>query len=134
LIRLFSAATLHFVKNVTGSDSESTPLELKRKQLYRKVGQRIRAERRKKAMTQQELADAMCVARASIANLELGRQQLLLHTVLDIAAVLNVPPTELLPPSSPPVSEDLQAQVKAYRGRGGDWLRRSMRRDLERRE
>ncbi len=64
---------------------------------YRDVGQRVRNARKKSGMTQKSLASKVLLSRASITNLEMGRQKLMLHTLVDIASELHVPPDDLIP-------------------------------------
>ncbi len=48
-------------------------------------------------MTQERLAQASGVSRASIANIEQGRHRIQLHVLYDIATALEVEPHDLLP-------------------------------------
>ena len=48
-------------------------------------------------MTQQELADRVKLSRGSVANIETGRQQLLLHQYVDFMRVLKLDAREMLP-------------------------------------
>lgn len=70
---------------------------MRQEDLYKAVGQRIRRIREERRLTQAELAELVSLTRASITNIEQGRQKLLLHTLYDIAAVLTVKPSDLLP-------------------------------------
>jgi transcriptional regulator with XRE-family HTH domain len=65
--------------------------------LYTTIGQRIREWRAARGLTQAELAALLSMARTSLTNIENGRQKLLVHTLLDIAAVLDVDAASLLP-------------------------------------
>lgn len=65
--------------------------------LYIAVGERIRLEREALGMKQGELAAQLDYTRTSIVNIEAGRQRLPLHMLVQIAAVLCVPPSTLLP-------------------------------------
>ena len=65
--------------------------------VYINVGARIRDERERRNVSQEILADRVGLTRTSITNIEKGRQKVLLHTLLDIARVLNLKPTRLLP-------------------------------------
>lgn len=57
---------------------------------YIKLGNRINSLRVVKGMTQDELAKKMKLQRTSIANIEAGRQRMLLHQVFDAANALGV--------------------------------------------
>ena len=66
--------------------------------LYRKVGEAIAEKRRAKGMSQAELGDHIGLTRASVANIETGRQNVLLHYVFLAAGALECRSvTELLP-------------------------------------
>jgi DNA-binding XRE family transcriptional regulator len=65
---------------------------------YVALGRQIAQVRQSKSkMTQEGLALKVSLTRTSIVNIEKGRQQLLVHTLADIAGALGVPVTELLP-------------------------------------
>ena len=64
--------------------------------LYRLVGMRIQTLRRDH-LTQEELADLVGLSRASIANLEAGRQRVPLHHLFGIAEALGTSVADLLP-------------------------------------
>jgi transcriptional regulator with XRE-family HTH domain len=66
-------------------------------QVYRVVGERIRDERKRQNITQDELAKEIGLTRTSITNVENGRQKLLLHTLFQIADYLGTSPVRLLP-------------------------------------
>ena len=68
--------------------------------LYEEVGKRIKNRRKHLQLTQERLAQLLGLSRASLANIEIGRQNLLLHRLYQIAATLDVEIVDLLP--SPP--------------------------------
>jgi transcriptional regulator with XRE-family HTH domain len=72
-------------------------------ELYAGIGARVQHARRQRAWTQSQLAAAVGLTRASIANLEAGRQRPPVHVAVLIARALGVPAEELLP-SSPPAA------------------------------
>src|SRR2546430_16010603 len=65
-------------------------------EIYRVIGQRVRAERHKRKLTQDELAEMAQLTRTSITNIERGRQKLLLHTLFAFAAAFEIEAKELL--------------------------------------
>jgi transcriptional regulator with XRE-family HTH domain len=65
--------------------------------LYGSVGKSIRERRRQLGWTQERLAKTLSMSRASIANIESGRQKLLVHTLLEFATALQVDAADLLP-------------------------------------
>ncbi len=66
-------------------------------EFYVAVGKNIRAARLKSGLSQTMLAQRIGFTRASIANLEGGRQRIALHLFALIALALDVEPVELLP-------------------------------------
>lgn len=68
--------------------------------LYLAIGRRIRSERLKKGLSQSELGAASELTRASIANLEQGRQRIPLHRLYGIATALGTDVSTLLPPTA----------------------------------
>lgn len=71
---------------------------MNRRDIYREVGQRIRRFRKGAGRTQHQLANQIGVSRASIANIESGRQNFMLHYVYAIAEALELDtPISLLP-------------------------------------
>jgi transcriptional regulator with XRE-family HTH domain len=80
--------------------------------VYRQIGALIREQRKKKKYIQEDLAKQIGVSRAAIANIEAGRQQLLVHQLCAIAKALEVEFATLMPnPDSAPAFE-LSAQVR----------------------
>ncbi|WP_398469817.1 helix-turn-helix transcriptional regulator [Tardiphaga sp.] len=67
--------------------------------IYKAFGSAIATRRRALGLTQAQLASKVKVSRASIANIESGRQNILLHHVYALAAALEFTRVgELLPP------------------------------------
>jgi transcriptional regulator with XRE-family HTH domain len=66
-------------------------------QFYKEFGHRVRLARERAGVTQAHLAAAVGLTRSSVANLEAGRQKILLHVLLIMANLLDVEPVELLP-------------------------------------
>jgi transcriptional regulator with XRE-family HTH domain len=69
---------------------------MKNAELYDALGRAIRERREQQRMTQGELADLVGLSRASITNIELGRQSVLVDQLCRFAAALGVPPADLL--------------------------------------
>jgi len=65
---------------------------------YSALGLRILEMRRMRALTQEKLATALDPpsTRASIANIESGKQRVLAHTLLQLAQILEVSVSDLL--------------------------------------
>jgi len=67
------------------------------KKLYEESGKRIKKYRKLRNLTQDQLASKINLSRTSLANLESGRQQILLHHLYEIAEALNLKsPKELM--------------------------------------
>src|SRR3954466_11349265 len=67
--------------------------------IYKAFGNAVSTRRKALGLTQAQLASKVKVSRASIANIESGRQNILLHHVYALAAALEFTRVgELLPP------------------------------------
>lgn len=68
---------------------------------YRDLGVRIQHLRSAKKLSQEQLAGRLqpTMTRASIANMETGKQRVLGHTLAQLAAALEVPVADLFPPT-----------------------------------
>lgn len=66
--------------------------------LYIAIGQRIAALRERRGLTQEMLAASMTPpqSRASLCNIENGRQRIMLTQLVDIADALKTTPSRLL--------------------------------------
>ena len=81
--------------------------------IYRVVGRRFREIRTSKGITQADVATETGLTRQSVANIELGRQRFMLHTLFDVARALGVSPAELLPSDGGiEMSVDLQQDIQ----------------------
>jgi transcriptional regulator with XRE-family HTH domain len=65
--------------------------------LYRMIGDRIREARERSGMTQTALAGKLTLSRVSIVNIEKGRQRAPLHVLWQIAELVNIELTVLIP-------------------------------------
>ena len=66
-------------------------------QVYKAFGAQVRSRREVLGLTQLQLSKKIGLTRGSVANIEAGRQSVLLHQFLDIAAALQQTPEQLLP-------------------------------------
>jgi transcriptional regulator with XRE-family HTH domain len=66
--------------------------------LYKDVGILIRRRRRALDLTQAKLAGRLGISRGALANIETGRQNVLLHQLYRFAAALEMNVHDLLPP------------------------------------
>jgi DNA-binding XRE family transcriptional regulator len=93
------------------------------KAFYEELGRRIRDARKKRKpiLTQDELARQVGLTRTSITNVEHGRQKCLIHTLADLARVLQVDAASLLPVVATPrieLDDALKNRPKAEK----DWI------------
>lgn len=98
------------------------------KAFYEEVGRRVRdaRKRRKPPLTQEELAERVSLTRTSITNLEKGRQKFLLHTLVDIAAALQVQPASLLPDTGSDGQKQLEEALKHRPKAEKDWIKSAL--------
>jgi transcriptional regulator with XRE-family HTH domain len=85
---------------------------------YVDLGRRLRVLRDRKRLTQQQLGARLepPVTRASIANIETGKQRVLAHTLLQLADAVGVSLGELLPQSTADASETLRDELQRKLG------------------
>ncbi|MFA6087233.1 helix-turn-helix domain-containing protein [Mucilaginibacter sp.] len=65
---------------------------------YKKLGELIRAARKKSGLTQDDVADHLGLTRISIVNFEQGTQKIQLHALLELSGLLNINVGEFLAP------------------------------------
>jgi transcriptional regulator with XRE-family HTH domain len=85
---------------------------------YAALGQRVRAVREQQSLTQTQLGTRLVppVTRASIANVEAGKQRILAHTLVQIARVLRTPLDQLVPAyaeSGAELSASIEQELRA---------------------
>lgn len=85
------------------------------RRFYARLGGNVRSIRVSTGLSQASLAKRIGFTRASVSNLEAGRQRIALHLFVQIAQALDVDPSRLLPELSgrpdPDVLEDLQQHI-----------------------
>lgn len=88
-----------------------------RDDFYRQFGRAVRSARVEQHLTQADLGRPLDLSRASIANIEAGRQHCSLHAAVILADTLDVPLNQLLPDGddSPLVMPDLESDLDRYR-------------------
>jgi len=102
------------ILEVAGPDVTSvSDADLRR--FYARLGANVRSIRVGAGLSQAVLAERIGFTRASVSNLEAGRQRIALHLFVQIAQALGVEPSRLLPGLSsrpePDVLEDLQQHI-----------------------
>jgi transcriptional regulator with XRE-family HTH domain len=65
---------------------------------YLELGRRLQGAREKAGLSQQDVANQLSppVTRASIANIENGKQRVLCHTLMDLGRILDTPVANLM--------------------------------------
>jgi transcriptional regulator with XRE-family HTH domain len=90
--------------------------------IYKQIGAVIKSRRKTLEMKQETLARMLGISRGSLANVETGRQSILVHQLYKFAVALQLKPVDLLPQPSPdhlrtertelPLPSGLKAQEK----------------------
>lgn len=70
---------------------------MKLEPIYKTIGGIIRQRRRRLELAQAKLAGLLGISRATLANIETGRQRILVHHIYAFAEALDMKPSELLP-------------------------------------
>lgn len=65
--------------------------------LYKFIGERVSEFRKANKMNQDDLAKKAAISRTTISNIESGRQQVSIHTLMNIAEALNLEMHSLIP-------------------------------------
>jgi transcriptional regulator with XRE-family HTH domain len=91
---------------------------------YERLGARLREARRRANVTQAGLAQAIGLSRTSVTNIEKGRQPVLVHVVMQLAAALGVQLTDLLPDKSTDATPLEQAEMQHLDLGEQEWVKR----------
>ena len=97
---------------------------MKSAEIYETLGRAIRTGREARRMTQGELADLVEMSRASVTNIELGRQSVLVDQLCRFANALGVQPADLLQ-CAPLRRED--TQIEPLTPDAAAWIDRARR-------
>lgn len=95
-------------------------------QIYKALGQAVSTLRRKSGLTQQELADAIGISRASVANIERGEQRVFFDQVASIAAYFSLNGIDTLLS----FAHTEEAPVKGKVHLSGGRLKRNLKREV----
>jgi transcriptional regulator with XRE-family HTH domain len=66
--------------------------------IYKRIGELIKTRRKTLQLKQEHLASTLGISRGSLANIETGRQSILVHQLYKFASALKLEPSDLLPP------------------------------------
>lgn len=84
--------------------------------LYARFGQLVRLHRKRLSLNQAEIGRAVGLSRASVANIETGRQRIPIHHLYRLAGVLKVDVHALLPApdDGPPanIHREIRSSIK----------------------
>ena len=65
--------------------------------MYPRIGERIKALRKSRDLTQAHLAEKVGLSRTSIVNIEQGHQKVMIHVLYQLADVFGLPVADLIP-------------------------------------
>lgn len=80
--------------------------------IYSRLGQAVATRRKMMNLTQAQVAEVVGISRASIANIEAGRQKVLLHQVYGLVNALGLNAITELVPATLPKEADGEASEK----------------------
>lgn len=82
------------------------------KALYVILGRRIKEEREKAHFKQAPFAQHLQISRASLVNIEQGRQRAPLHILYEISRILNISIADLLPDLSSVLASEVNKTIQ----------------------
>lgn len=83
-------------------EHESKGASMDEQSIYAELGRAVAIRRKMVGLTQAEVAKVVGISRASIANIESGRQKVLLHQVYGLVKALDLKSITELVPAAPP--------------------------------
>lgn len=88
-------------------------MKRKPEEFYVLLGNRVRTFRQQRALTQEQLGSRLTptMTRASVANIETGKQRVLAHTLIQLSSALDVSVDDLTRTEPVPVSAEVAEQV-----------------------
>lgn len=67
--------------------------------IYEEIGDTVRLRRKQMNLTQKMLSQRINISRTSLANIEAGRQRLMVHQLIKLSSALEMDSRDLLPPA-----------------------------------
>lgn len=107
---------------------------LDRKSFYLSVGKKVKQAREDRNFTQEELASKVSLSRTSITNIEQGRQQFMLHTLIEISAALSVDPASLFPEMETNFEDTLDEKLKELPLNKRRWIKTTLKKSIKTRD
>lgn len=84
--------------------------------LYKQIGGLIKSRRKALKLNQEKLAQSLGISRASLANVEVGRQAILVHQLYGYAEALDLPLSDLLPQKLPTATNATRKKLPLPKG------------------
>lgn len=75
------------------------------------MGSLVRELRRKRNLTQEQLASQVGLRRTSITNIEAGRQRIPVDLLFELAEGLHINPKELIPDTAARIPKDIEDKI-----------------------
>jgi len=91
---------------------------------YQQLGRALSEARRSRKISQEALAAVCGLSRASIVNIERGRQPLSALTLVHWCSAVNVRVEEVLPPLVGSPSDDIEQQLADLKPQSREWVKR----------
>lgn len=80
--------------------------------LYETIGKNIRAIRKSRKQTQEDLGKALGLSKAAIVTYESGSRRINLESILNVCNIYGVSVNDIIPTEDSPIGEDLTAEMK----------------------
>jgi transcriptional regulator with XRE-family HTH domain len=98
----------------SAAQNTAVPASVLPEAVYDLLGKRIAQFRIEHGLSQESLGEFAGLTRASIANIEKGRQRVFIHQLFRFAQILNTTASELLPSAAEVMDAQLPQAERAY--------------------
>jgi len=85
------------------------------------MGERLRNIRKLKRLSQDDLAKGINMTRASLVNIEAGKQALTAINMWGISNLLKISPSDLFPASENSITLSIQAEIHELKNEAQEW-------------